>query len=153
MAIVSGPIVARTARVVGEGHILDERRVPDIPRSLWQRIHDDPARAPEHIALAAAERFAPPADRWARRMHDHHPPAELGHVARSQHVNLARLEGGLAGLGGAFTVALDLAALATVCDLVPLRDENRRIAREGVLALSRMSSARCRSRRVRRPAR
>jgi single-stranded-DNA-specific exonuclease len=32
---------------------------------------------------------------------------------------------------------LDLAALATVCDLVPLRDENRRIVREGLRALSR----------------
>jgi single-stranded-DNA-specific exonuclease len=32
---------------------------------------------------------------------------------------------------------LDLAALATVCDLVPLRDENRRIVREGLVALSR----------------
>ena len=38
---------------------------------------------------------------------------------------------------GAASEDLDLAALATVCDLVPLRDENRRIAREGVLALSR----------------
>src|ERR671916_248844 len=32
---------------------------------------------------------------------------------------------------------LDLAALATVCDLVPLRDENRRIVREGLIALGR----------------
>jgi single-stranded-DNA-specific exonuclease len=32
---------------------------------------------------------------------------------------------------------LDLAALATVCDLVPLRGENRRIVREGLRALSR----------------
>ncbi len=32
---------------------------------------------------------------------------------------------------------LDLAALATVCDLVPLRDENRRIVREGLRALAR----------------
>jgi single-stranded-DNA-specific exonuclease len=32
---------------------------------------------------------------------------------------------------------IDLAALATVCDLVPLRDENRRIVREGLVALSR----------------
>ena len=32
---------------------------------------------------------------------------------------------------------LDLAALATVCDLVPLRDENRRIVREGLAALAR----------------
>jgi single-stranded-DNA-specific exonuclease len=32
---------------------------------------------------------------------------------------------------------LDLAALATVCDLVPLRGENRRIVREGLVATSR----------------
>jgi single-stranded-DNA-specific exonuclease len=32
---------------------------------------------------------------------------------------------------------IDLAALATVCDVVPLRGENRRIVREGVRALSR----------------
>jgi single-stranded-DNA-specific exonuclease len=31
----------------------------------------------------------------------------------------------------------DLAALATVCDLVPLRDENRRIVREGLVELGR----------------
>ena len=32
---------------------------------------------------------------------------------------------------------LDLAGLATVCDMVPLRGENRRIAREGMAALAR----------------
>ncbi len=32
---------------------------------------------------------------------------------------------------------LDLAALATVCDLVPLRGENRRIVREGLVAMAR----------------
>jgi single-stranded-DNA-specific exonuclease len=32
---------------------------------------------------------------------------------------------------------IDLAALATVCDLVPLRSENRRIVREGVVELGR----------------
>jgi single-stranded-DNA-specific exonuclease len=32
---------------------------------------------------------------------------------------------------------LELAALATVCDLVPLRGENRRIVREGLIALGR----------------
>ncbi len=32
---------------------------------------------------------------------------------------------------------LDLAALATVCDLVPLRGENRRVVREGLRALAR----------------
>jgi single-stranded-DNA-specific exonuclease len=32
---------------------------------------------------------------------------------------------------------LDLAALATVCDLVPLRGENRRLVREGLVAMAR----------------
>jgi single-stranded-DNA-specific exonuclease len=35
----------------------------------------------------------------------------------------------------------DLAALATVCDLVPLRGENRRIVREGLVALGRTRKA------------
>jgi single-stranded-DNA-specific exonuclease len=35
------------------------------------------------------------------------------------------------------TEDIDLAALATVCDLVPLRGENRRIVREGLVALGR----------------
>jgi len=34
---------------------------------------------------------------------------------------------------------LDLAGLATVCDMVPLQGENRRIAREGIQALARTS--------------
>jgi single-stranded-DNA-specific exonuclease len=38
---------------------------------------------------------------------------------------------------GAADEDLDLAALATVCDLVPLRDENRRIVREGLTEISR----------------
>jgi single-stranded-DNA-specific exonuclease len=36
---------------------------------------------------------------------------------------------------------VDLAALATVCDLVPLRGENRRIVREGLVALGRTRKA------------
>jgi single-stranded-DNA-specific exonuclease len=45
-----------------------------------------------------------------------------------------------AGNGGdprAAEEQLDLAALATVCDLVPLRGENRRIVREGLVAMAR----------------
>jgi single-stranded-DNA-specific exonuclease len=38
---------------------------------------------------------------------------------------------------GAAEEDLDLAALATVCDLVPLRGENRRVVREGLTALAR----------------
>ena len=38
---------------------------------------------------------------------------------------------------------IDLAALATVCDLVPLRGENRRIVREGLVELGRTESRGC----------
>jgi single-stranded-DNA-specific exonuclease len=38
---------------------------------------------------------------------------------------------------GAAEEDIDLAALATVCDLVPLRGENRRIVREGLVAIAR----------------
>lgn len=88
--------------------------VEPVPKSLWQRVHEDPLRAPEHIALAAAGHFAAPAERWAARMRHQHEPAELARSALRQHVWLSRLEGGAAGLGGAFTVVPDLAALAWI---------------------------------------
>lgn len=45
-------------------------------------------------------------------MRHHHDPAEIARRARGHHVRLARFEGAAAGLGGAFTVMPDLAALA-----------------------------------------
>src|SRR5215204_2238193 len=51
----------------------------ELPHSLWERLRSDPARAPEHIALAASERHAPAAAAWVaerRRMYSH-SPAEL----------------------------------------------------------------------------
>jgi single-stranded-DNA-specific exonuclease len=47
------------------------------------------------------------------------------------------LQGATGGDPRAAEEHLDLAALATVCDLVPLRGENRRIVREGLVALGR----------------
>ena len=88
--------------------------VEAVPQSLWKRVHEDPLRAPEHIALAAADHFAGPAERWAQRMRHQHPPHELARIAVRQHVWLSRLEGGAAGLGGAFTIVPDLAALAWI---------------------------------------
>jgi single-stranded-DNA-specific exonuclease len=46
-----------------------------------------------------------------------------------------------AGRDPAAAEDVDLAALATVCDLVPLRGENRRIVREGLLELARTRKA------------
>jgi hypothetical protein len=81
------------------------------PRSLWNRILAEPDRAPEYIALAAAERFGPQAAEWVRVAGPGRSPSRLARIAYRKHVRLARLEGGLLGLGGAFTVAPDIVAL------------------------------------------
>jgi uncharacterized protein (DUF697 family) len=83
-----------------------------VPESLWQRLRAEPQRAPEHIALAAAERFGPTAERWVQIAGPGHTQAELAGVAVTKHVRLARLEGAALGLGGAVTAVADLTALA-----------------------------------------
>jgi hypothetical protein len=86
-------------------------RVERPPASLWERIRAEPDRAPEYIALAAAERFAPAAEEWVRIAGPGHTPEELANVAFKKHVRLARLEGGALGIGGAITAGPDLVAL------------------------------------------
>ena len=81
------------------------------PASLWQRIRAEPDRAPEYIALAAAERFGPAAEEWVRIAGPGHTPDELAKLAFRKHVRMARLEGGALGIGGAITAAPDLVAL------------------------------------------
>jgi hypothetical protein len=81
------------------------------PRSLWDRLLAEPERAPEHIALAAAERFGPQAEEWVRTAGAGHTPEQLAKVACRKHVRLARLEGGVLGVGGAITAAPDVVAL------------------------------------------
>jgi EcsC protein family len=81
------------------------------PRSLWDRVLAEPERAPEHIALAASERFGPQAEEWVRVAGPGHTPHELAQVAYRKHVRLARLEGGVLGIGGALTAAPDIVAL------------------------------------------
>src|SRR5918999_340062 len=105
------------------------------------------------LSTAAVERLA--ARGVGLLVTDHHRPGEqrpdctLVHPALGAYgcpelcasgVVLKLSEALLAAAGGDPRAAgedLDLAALATVCDLVPLRGENRRIVREGLLALSR----------------
>ena len=81
------------------------------PQSLWNRILAEPDRAPEYIALAAAERFGPEADEWVQLAGPGRSPAKLARIAYRKHVRLARIEGGVLGLGGAFTAAPDIVAL------------------------------------------
>jgi EcsC protein family len=82
-----------------------------VPESLWRRIRAEPDRAPEHIALGAAERFAPQAERWVAIAGPGHAADRLARIAVKKHVRLARLEGAALGLGGGFTAAPDLVAL------------------------------------------
>jgi hypothetical protein len=81
------------------------------PKRLWDRLLAEPDRAPEYIALAAAERFGPQAEEWVRIAGPGHTPEELARVAYKKHVRLARLEGGALGVGGAVTLAPDIVAL------------------------------------------
>jgi hypothetical protein len=82
-----------------------------LPRALWNRIVAQPERAPELIALAAADRFGPQAEEWVRVAGAGHSPEKLAKIAYRKHVRLARLEGGLLGAGGALTAAPDVVAL------------------------------------------
>jgi hypothetical protein len=81
------------------------------PRSLWENIRAEPNRAPEYIALAAAERFGPAAEEWVRIAGPGHTPQQLAQVAYTKHVRLSRLEGAALGIGGVVTAGPDLVAL------------------------------------------
>jgi EcsC family protein len=82
-----------------------------VPESVWKRILAEPDQAPEHIALAAAERFGPAAEEWVRVAGGGHTPQSLAKTAYRKHVRLARLEGAALGIGGFWTAAPDLVAL------------------------------------------
>jgi hypothetical protein len=83
----------------------------DAPKGLWEQVRAQPDRAPELIALAAAERLAPGAERWASE-HAGRQPAELARRAVKSHIRISRVEGATAGLAGAWGIVPDLAALA-----------------------------------------
>jgi hypothetical protein len=87
-----------------------------VPRELIERLRADPRRAPEHIALAAADLHAPAAAAWAAKQHARGTvnPVVLGRRAKLRHVRLARLEGAATGLGGWTTTAADLVGLAWI---------------------------------------
>jgi hypothetical protein len=94
---------------VPETVLIDQIERP--PKRVWDRILAEPDRAPEYIALAAAERFGPQAEEWVRIAGPGHTRAALARVAMKKHVRIARLEGGALGIGGVITAAPDLVAL------------------------------------------
>jgi hypothetical protein len=81
------------------------------PKSLWRSVLAQPERAPELIALSAADRFGPQAAEWVRIAGPGHTPERLAKVAYRKHVRIARIEGGALGIGGVFTAAPDMVAL------------------------------------------
>jgi hypothetical protein len=87
-----------------------------LPRELWEKLRADPTRAPEHLALAAAEFHGPAAAAWVaeKRATFATEPAELARMAKLRHASLARFGGAATGLGGFVTVLPDLAALAWI---------------------------------------
>ena len=89
-------------------------QVEPLPGTLWQRLRAEPDRAPEIIALAAAERFGPHAAKWVAAQAHHHQPAALAQLAVKRHVRMSRIEGGALGIGGIVTTAPDLVALITL---------------------------------------
>jgi hypothetical protein len=88
----------------------------DVPPNLWERLRKDPIRAPEHIALAAAEHHAPAAAEWVadKRARFAHSEHELAQMAKRRHATYARFEGAATGVGGIFTAVPDLVALAWI---------------------------------------
>jgi hypothetical protein len=94
----------------------EDQRQRELPSSLWERLRADPARAPEYVALAAAERHAPAAAAWVeerQRMYST-SPAELAQMAKRRHAALARFGGAATGFGGIVTAIPDLAAAAWI---------------------------------------
>ena len=83
------------------------------PEGLWDGLRAQPDRAPELIALAAAERFGPQAAGWVQ-LWSHEKPEKLAKIAYRKHVRLARLEGAALGIGGMITAGPDLLALAWI---------------------------------------
>jgi EcsC protein family len=89
---------------------------PRVPDSLWERLRADPVRAPEHVALAAAELHAPAAATWAAEKRGRLGVAgpELARMAKRRHATMARFEGAATGVGGIFTAVPDIVLLAWI---------------------------------------
>jgi hypothetical protein len=87
-----------------------------VPDSLWARLRADPVRAPEHIALAAAEQHAPAAAEWAAEKRGRLAVSgpELARMAKRRHATMARFEGAATGVGGFLTVVPDVVLLAWI---------------------------------------
>ena len=85
---------------------------PDVPDGLLARLRSEPARAPEIVALSAADRFGPSAAAWVAGQR--RTGAALARQIKSRHARTARLSGAAGGVGGALTMLPDVAALVWI---------------------------------------
>ena len=94
----------------------EDAKLRELPQGLWERLREDPTRAPEHLALAAAERHGPAAAEWlaAKRSRYAASSPDLAQMAKKRHATLARFSGAATGVGGIVTVLPDLAAAAWI---------------------------------------
>lgn len=99
-------------RIVTGGTELE--RIRGVPDPVWKRVVDQPERALELLAAAAAERFAEPAERWVRVAGPGHTPESLARTAHRKHVRMSRVEGLALGVGGIVTAAANLGGLAWI---------------------------------------
>lgn len=99
-----------------EPDALEDDSARALPPGLWERLREDPSRAPEHLALAAAARHAPAAEAWAAAKRSRYAISahDLAVAAKRRHASLARLTGAATGVGGFLTILPDLAAAAWV---------------------------------------
>jgi hypothetical protein len=96
--------------------VTDTASTEKVPEGLWERLRDDPIRAPEHVALYAAKLHAPAAAAWADEKRSRYAVSghDLAKMAKKRHAGLARLEGAATGVGGFLTVVPDLVLLAWI---------------------------------------
>ncbi len=87
--------------------------LPRPPSDLLSRLRTDPTRAPEILALAAAEVHGPEAARWERDLRSRYEVSDrdLARKAKARHAALARFGGAATGVGGIVTLLPDLASL------------------------------------------
>ena len=83
---------------------------PHLPDGLLNALRADPARAPEHLALAAADRHGPAAAEWLAS-YGRGTPEKLAKAAKRSHARLARFSGAATGVGGFYTVVPDIALM------------------------------------------
>ena len=86
---------------------------PAPPDSLLAKLRADPTHAPEHLALAAAERHGPAAAEWVAD-EGRRDPARLAKKVKRIHARYARFGGAATGVGGWVTVLPDLAAVGWI---------------------------------------